>query len=451
MESILLVEDRAGLRQVYAKFLRAQDYVVVEAASAEDALKALSKNQFSLILTDYMLPGANGLDLLKRLREGDSEVPVIVMTAFGEVKLAVEATKAGAFDFLEKPVDLEYLKIVVARALDHQHLSRHREHRADRGQTQETIIGQAECLKKVLGLVEKVAPTEANCLLLGESGVGKELFARQIHQQSRQSAGELISINCASIPAELMESELFGHEKGAFTGAVARKLGLVEAAAGGTLFLDEIGELPLDLQPKLLRFIQSKQFYRVGGSRMCTSNARIICATNRDLAAGVREGWFREDLYYRLAAFPIAIPPLRDRLEDLDALVEHFLACNTYNNGASPELLKSLKRYHWPGNVRELENLVDRAMILAGGAELNISHFPHDLQDGGGHVGLRFELDLGRNLKENLKRLEVQTEKEMIRLLMREHKGNRERVAACLGYSVKTLYNRMKSFELELS
>lgn len=451
MESILLTEDRPGLRQLYAEFLRNLGYQVIETGSVEEAKKAVEATQFSMVLTDFMLPGANGIEFLRYLKERDPDFVVVIMTAFGEIKLAVEATRAGAFDFLEKPIDLDYLKIVVERGLEHRRLQRKEslhEHRA--AQDDHAIIGEAASLKRTLAMAEKVAPSEATCLLLGESGVGKELFAKFIHDHSPRRHGEHVSINCAAIPGELIESELFGHEKGAFTGANAKKVGLVEMADGGTLFLDEIGELPIQLQPKLLRVIQSKDFRRVGGSRTLHSDIRVVAATNRDLKEGIREGWFREDLYYRLAVFPIEIPPLRERKSDIPCLVTHFLKQQcAANTEVDPTLMKELERYHWPGNVRELRNVLERALILSQGAALQKDHFPDNLFDSAERVGFRFSIDLTRNFKDNQLRLEEALERQMIRLLLKEEQGRRERVARRLGVSVKTLYNRMKAYDLE--
>ncbi|CAM2066592.1 Sigma-54-dependent Fis family transcriptional regulator [Sulfidibacter corallicola] len=451
MDSILLIEDRPGLRQVYAEFLRNLGYMVVEAGSVEDAHKAMAVREFSLVLTDYMLPGANGMDFLKQLKERDPDYLVILMTAFGEIKLAVEATRAGAFDFLEKPIDLDHLKIVIERALEHRRLRRKDTfHEAQSVTESEEIIGQAPALKAALAMAKKVAPSDANCLLLGESGVGKELFAKYIHGNSRRAVGALVSINCAAIPGELIESELFGHEKGAFTGAVGKKAGLIEMADGGTLFLDEIGEMPLSLQPKLLRVIQAKEFRRVGGSRTLKSDIRVVAATNRDLKTGTREGWFREDLYYRLAVFPIDIPPLRDRRGDLPLLISAILRQARFGHAdISPKLLAQLQAYHWPGNVRELKNLLERAIILSQGQPLDVNHFPANLFDSAENVGLRFHLDLNRSFKDNLSRLEGQLERTMIELLLKEESGHRERVARRFGVSVKTLYNRIKALGIQ--
>lgn len=448
--SILLIEDRKGLRQVYADFLKRNGHQVTEAGSAEEGLKAMEDKEYHLILTDYMLPGQNGMDFLRALKEKEPDYPIIIMTAFGEVKLAVEAMKIGAFDFLEKPVDLDYLELVVERALDHRRLRLDISFRESRALNQKTrIIGESPKLKQALALAEKVAPSDTNCLLLGESGVGKELFAQFVHEKSHRAKGAMVSINCASIPHELIESELFGHEKGAFTGAVAKKIGLVEVADGGTIFLDELGEMPIDLQPKLLRVIQSKEFFRVGGNKVLKSDIRVVCATNRDLKAGTREGWFREDLYYRLAVFPIDLPPLRERKEDLPILCKWFLE-KKGSPEVAPEVLEAIQNYRWPGNVRELENVLERAVILSQGGRLELTHFPEEIFRTGGAVSLNFQIHLDRPFKDNLDLVEEQLERRFIALVLRDVKGNREQAARRLGISVKTLYNKMRAYEIEL-
>lgn len=444
MQTILLIEDRENLRQLYANFLRKQDYTVLEAGSVEEAKRLLEKNAFGLVITDYMLPGENGLALLKELKAGDPDQTVVVMTAFGEIKLAVEAMKAGASDFLEKPVDLEYLRMVVAKAFDHQRL-RKRQILEQAQQDQPDLVAVSAQLQEVLGLGDRVAKSNATCLLTGESGVGKELFAKRIHQQSARAGAPMVSVNCAAIPRDLIESELFGHEKGAFTGAIAKKVGLIEMAEGGTLFLDEIGELPLDLQPKLLRAIQTGEFRRVGGGKILKSDTRLVCATNRDLVQGIANGWFREDLYYRIAVFPIQIPPLRDRKDDIVPIAEQILIRARYQTlPLSPEVIALLQAYHWPGNVRELKNVLERAVILSGGDGLKMEHFPSDLIDGRCDVRITLGLNLEASLKENLAHAEAQVTKAMIEKLMAKHEGHKGKVAGALGVSPKTLYNKMK-------
>lgn len=446
MHHILLVEDRESLRHVYATYLRGQGHGVAEAEDVERARALLQQNQFDLILTDYMLPGVTGLDFLSEIKAQDEQTPVVVMTAFGEVKLAVETMRRGAFDFLEKPIDLGHLGLVVSRALDHRGLLLQRglAERKSKGNNHEAIAAKSPAMIAALEAAGQVAPGDTTCLLLGETGVGKEVMARYIHQHSKRADGPLVALNCASIPGELMESELFGHERGAFTGADGRKAGLVEMAAGGTLFLDEIGELSLDLQPKLLRFIQEREFTRLGGTRVIKSDVRVIGATNRDLQNGIGEGWFREDLYYRLAVFPIQIPPLRERLDDLPELIHIFLQRNGVAKAMDADLVTKLSAYSWPGNIRELENLVERACILARGGPLSARHFPENLFSGERHRALHINVDLQQSLKANMAMLETEVERHMIAALLREEDGKRAPVAQRLGVSVKTLYNKMQ-------
>lgn len=449
MHSILIIEDRQNLRALYAGFLRKQDYLVKEAGSAEEAAKVMEQHEFALVLTDYMLPGINGLAFLKQLQAQDQDFAVIVMTAFGEVKLAVEAMRHGAVDFLEKPIDLEHLKMVVARAIEHRRLVR-REQAVQAVSDGDVLVAESEVLKDAIAQSDRVAPSDVACLLLGESGVGKELFAKRIHQKSGREKDVMVSINCAAIPSDLIESELFGHEKGAFTGAVQKKIGLMEAADGGTLFLDEIGELPLALQPKLLRVIQTGEFRRVGGSKVLKCDIRLVCATNRDLAAGIREGWFREDLYYRLAVFPIKIAPLRERKADIVPIAETLLKNMRYRHlPLSKTMCDRLRGYSWPGNVRELKNVLDRAVILAADEPLSEAFLPDDLTCASGVTECRVQLDLEKNLRENLKGAETEITRQMIAMLMDRFDGRREKVAKLLGVSVKTLYNKIQSMGID--
>lgn len=448
MNSVLIIEDRESLRQLYASFLRKKGYLVSEAGSAEEGEKALGQHEFGLVLTDFMLPGANGIELLKKLKSQDPETCVVVMTAFGEIKLAVEAMKHGAADFLEKPIDLDHLELVVGRAFEHRQLVRHSTLTKNHNH-QPRLVLVSDALKTVAAMSDKVACSDATCLLLGESGVGKELFASRIHQKSNRKDQPLISVNCAAIPRELMESELFGHEKGAFTGAVGKKSGLMEMADGGTLFLDEIGELPLDLQPKLLRAIQTGEFRRVGGTKLLKCQIRFICATNRDLSKGVQEGWFREDLYYRVAVFPIEIPPLRERKEDILPIAEEILQASRYLHlPLSEPLCRQLEAYSWPGNVRELKNILERALILAGGNPILADYLPEVSDSALAGCEVRFVMDANHSLRQNLENLQVSATKQLIRFHLERSNGHRTQAAQKLGVSVKTLYNKMQEFDL---
>jgi len=446
MAQIIVIEDREALRELYISFLRDLGHQVVPAESAERALQILICEQVDLALCDYMLPGMNGLDLVKEVRSKGIETSFIMMTAFGEVKLAVTCIKAGAFDFLEKPIDLDYLELSINKALSHRNLINIAElNQSQNAHKEAVIIGSSPVFQKILQSVDRVAETQTTCLLLGESGTGKELFAERIHKKSPFCNGPLVTINCASIPSELLESELFGHEKGAFTGAISRKKGLFEMAQGGTVFLDEIGELPMELQPKLLRVLQDKTFRSVGGTRTHRANIRFICATNRDLQTEVRLGRFREDLYFRLSIFPIEVPPLREHIEDLEELVTHFLnRVGKQSQFPNQKTMKQLKQYSWPGNIRELENLIERASLLSRGTQITLEHVPHIMMNDS--VSFRINLDLDKNIKNNLTDIHQEIEKSMIHALWLRYQGRKTAIAQSAGMSLKTLNHRINEY-----
>jgi DNA-binding NtrC family response regulator len=381
MPNVLVVEDKSSLRAMLEEMLQAEGWSVLGVGSAEAALDRLQGGEkFDVVLTDWRLPGADGLSVLDAARAVDVTLPVVVMTAFGSIETAVDAMRRGAEDFITKPVDPDLLRILVARAI---------ERRAGRRETllfAETqsglmppIVGESAALRTVRVETERVAATDATVLLEGESGTGKELFARAIHALSSRARRAFVAINCAAIPDTLLESELFGHEKGSFTGAAVRRLGKFELADGGTVFLDEIGELTPATQGKLLRVLQERSFHRVGGTAAISVDVRIIAASNRPLDRLVAQGAFREDLYYRVRVFPIRIPPLRDRREDIDPLVDWFLAALPRELKKKPLRLESgarerLREYSWPGNVRELRNCLERAMILAESSVIEERH-----------------------------------------------------------------------------
>jgi DNA-binding NtrC family response regulator len=375
-DRILVVEDKDNLRTVLRKTLEAEGFGVEEAGDGRAAVDKIRRARFSMVLTDLRLPRADGHEVLRAAIESDPETPVIVMTAYGTIKDAVSAMREGAYDYLEKPVDNDHLLALVRRALEHRSLLRENlilKERFSRELEFPEIIGESPALKRSLDQVRRVAPTDATVLLEGESGTGKELFARAIHHLGSRKNHSFLALNCAAIPEGLLESELFGHEKGAFTGAVAAKRGKFEIADKGTFFLDEIGDLSSALQGKVLRVIEQKQFERVGGNETRTVDVRLVAATNRDLKAMVAAGTFRQDLFFRLSVFPIVVPPLRDRQEDVALLAEHFLKRFAAEQKRrrpvrlSPEALEALRRHPWPGNVRELENTIERAMILGEG------------------------------------------------------------------------------------
>jgi DNA-binding NtrC family response regulator len=377
MARILLVEDKDSLRSMLEEMLRAEKLEVLGVPSGSQAVELLKSGEpVDLVLTDWRLPGADGLAVLDAARALDRTLPVIVMTAFGSIETAVDAMKRGAEDFITKPVDPDLLRLLVTRAI----ARRVRERESllfedSRSRAMPTIIGESAAIRAVQAEAQRVAATDATVLLEGESGTGKELFARAIHELSPRRSRPFVAINCAAIPDTLLESELFGHERGSFTGALARRLGKFELADGGTIFLDEVGELSAATQGKLLRVLQEKSFHRVGGTVSITVDVRIISASNRPLDRMVSQGQFREDLYYRVRVFPIRIPPLRERPEDVYPLVDWFLAYLPPELGKkgiriSPAALARLRGYEWPGNVRELRNCLERAIILADGGRI---------------------------------------------------------------------------------
>ncbi|QUV84232.1 sigma-54 dependent transcriptional regulator [Chloracidobacterium aggregatum] len=381
---ILIVEDKDALRQMWRLTLERAGYGVVEAADLKQARQALRRQPPTVVLTDLRLPDGTGLEVLRAAKSLDPDVPVVVLTAYGSIEEAVAAMKDGAEDFLQKPVDPDHLLLVLERLVETHRLRRAcllmREEYARRYGFPR-IIGDSPAMQQVGQHLQRVAPTETTVLLLGESGTGKELFARAMHHLSHRRQAPFVAINCAAIPETLVENELFGHEKGAFTGADGRQVGKFELARGGTLFLDEIGELPLAVQSKFLRALESRTITRIGGGQEIGVDVRIVAATNRDLTAAVAARTFREDLYYRLAVFTLEIPPLRERREDIPALANHF--AEKYGREIrrrrvtlSPAALKALQDYDFPGNIRELENCIERACILCEGTTLE----PEDLR-----------------------------------------------------------------------
>jgi len=451
----LVVEDKEGMRRMLRETLEGAGYQVAEAVDGVEAIRMLNASCYDLVLTDLKLPKKDGLAVLKAAKESDPQIPVIVMTAYGTIRTAVEAMKDGAYDYVEKDEELvDRLLILIERVFEQRRLFTEnlvlREELAERMGFPK-IVGVSRKMQEVSSLVQKVAGSQATVLLLGESGTGKELFARAIHQMSPRHGRPFVALNSAAIPETLLESELFGHERGAFTSAVALKPGKFELADRGTLFLDEIGELSQAVQAKLLRVLQDQTFERVGGTRSVEVDVRIIAATNSDLAKAVRERRFREDLYFRLNVFPIMIPPLRERPEDIQPLVEHFVAKFAVEmrkpiRSVSEEALKALMRYPWPGNVRELENFVERAVILNQTGILEIKDF----------VGLDRGLltqEEPLNLTGSLHKVSQQAsqwaEKRLIRQALQESRGNKSKAAELLQVSYKTLLTKIKEYGLE--
>src|SRR5438309_2812458 len=381
MEPLLLVEDKNELRAMLRKALERSGYTVDEAPDGAAAIQKIRARRYLLVITDLKMPGAPGLDVLRETKQADATIPVLLLTAYGSVEEAVAAMKEGAFDFLQKPVDLDHLKLLVQRAARQQELLRENlllreEYTARYGFPR--IVGEHASIREISQQIQRIAATDSTALLLGESGTGKELFARAIHHLSNRREQPFVALNCAAIPEGLVENELFGHERGAFTGAGARKVGKMDLAHHGTLFLDEIGELPLAIQAKLLRVLEERRFERVGGTQSIDVDVRIVVATNKYLRAAVEGKSFREDLYFRISAVPITIPPLRARGEDVLLLAEYFLE-KFSREFAKPglelsrEARERLSHYRWPGNVRELQNTLERAVILADGLSIHVN------------------------------------------------------------------------------
>jgi DNA-binding NtrC family response regulator len=442
--NILIVEDEARMRRLLELSLGEEGYNTISADSAEAGLKIVEHEPVDLVLTDLKLPGMTGLQVLEGVRRVRADMPVVVMTAYGTVESAVEAMKAGASDYVLKPFSLDEIKMVVKRELDVRRLrEENRDLREALGKRYDApgIVAQSPKMQEVLGLVERVAQTNSTVLLCGESGVGKDLVARAIHQRSRRSKGPMVKINSTAIPESLLESELFGYEKGAFTGAVGSKPGKFELADGGTLFLDEIGDVPPAVQVKLLRVLQEREFERLGGTKTVKVDVRLVAATNRDLRAALEDGTFREDLYYRLNVVPINIPPLRDHKEDIPALAEMFVhkfadASGKPAQSISPAAMERLTRFHWPGNVRELENVIERAVTLSSGPVLEASDILLDEPSEKAPAATA-----GQFLPEGMT-LE-QWEDEMIHEAMRRAGGNKSQAARLLGLSRNALRYRL--------
>ncbi|GAB4482838.1 MAG: sigma-54 dependent transcriptional regulator [Thermodesulfovibrionales bacterium] len=455
MRTILLVEDKASMAQMLRETLEAEGYGVTIADNGADGIRQLREHRFDLVLTDLKLPKKDGFEVLRTAKAENPLVPVIVMTAFGTIATAVAAMKDGAFDFITKPFDTDHLLLLMKRALENQRIVTEnillRDQIASRYGLP-AIIGKSSGINAVAQSVQKVAPAKTTVLLLGESGTGKELFARAVHNLSGRRDEPFVAINCAAIPRELLESELFGHERGSFTGAEAKKMGKFELADKGTIFLDEIAELDLSLQAKLLRAIQEGEIERVGAVKAVKVDVRIVAASNRDLEKAVAERLFREDLYYRLNVFPISIPPLRERREDIPLLVEYFLGKYCAEIKSMPKKIGSqaldlLLQYPWKGNVRELENCIERAVILCDGDTIGEEHIAlnRKLMAVTALGGISMDAPLEDVAKEATRIAET----ERIQLALKQTKGNKSRAAELLKVSYKTLLTKIKDYRIE--
>ena len=459
MAKVLVIDDEANLRKVLAALLRRDGYDVTIAEDGEMGLAEFQKNGADAVITDLVMPKVGGMEVLKAINGADPEVPVIIITAHGTVDSAVEAIKLGAFDYVTKPFDQSELSNVLAKAI-RTHESARRNARGETGRR--TLVGESPQMQDVMRIIDKVADTPSTVLITGESGTGKELIATALHEGSSRRDKAFIRINCAAIPRELIESELFGYERGAFTGAVTSKPGRFELADGGTLFLDEIGEIPVEMQVKLLRALQESEFERVGGIKTTRVDVRLIAATNRDLNTEIEAGRFRKDLYYRLAVVPINLPPLRERPSDIPTLVRHFV--DKYNHrlnkrieGMTDEALALVQAYAWPGNIRELENLIERTLLFADGPLINAADLPQHLRTPGATPlpapapGLPGALPVPAGetgLKDIVRQRSAELEKEIITRALEETGGNVTRAAKLLQISRKSLQTKMKEFSL---
>jgi DNA-binding NtrC family response regulator len=455
--TILLVEDKDSLRQMLRHALEAQGHHVVEARDQPEAVRRLKDATPAVVLSDLRLPEGDGFGVLNAAKDVDPELPVIVMTAFGGIQDAVTAMKAGAMDFLAKPVDPDHLLLLVQRALAQRRLiGEYRllkeELAARRGAP--TIIGEALPMKQLSVAVQRAAATDATVLIEGESGTGKELFARAVHALSGRAEGPFVAINCAAIPETLLEAELFGYERGAFTGASQRKLGKFEVANRGTLFLDEIGELPMPLQGKILRALEEKTFDRLGGTASIKVDVRLVAATNRHLKQAVAARQFREDLYFRLSVFPITVPPLRERQDDIPILARHFIerVCRELGKKTltlAPAALEVLQAYRWPGNVRELQNCLERAVILTDGDTIHPKHLNLVAEDFSRPENPLAHIDLSGSLADVTNRAVAEAERQAIRHAISEAGGDVPRAADRLQIGYKQLVSKMKALGLE--
>ena len=450
MKTILIVDDDMAHRTMLKANLAAVDYVILEAEDGDQVLSMLADNEVDLILMDLKMKRMDGLETIREIRARGRMEPVIVITAFSSVESAVAAMKEGALDYVTKPVDIEALKLTLARALDltqlkteNQELKKRLGEQFDFG----NIIGRSSAMQRVFETLSLVAPSDATVLITGESGTGKELIASALHHNSSRKDGPFIKVNCAALHENLLESELFGHEKGAFTGAEKRRVGRFELASGGTLFLDEIGDMSPQTQAKILRVLQEGELERLGGNATIRVNVRLVAATHQDLLAMVEEGTFRQDLFFRLSVVPIELPPLRKRPDDIPALAGFFLNRYAKKNkkdirGFHPQAMLLLSRYAWPGNIRELENTVERAVILCLGEqitprELPPQMVPDDFQDGQSQSP---PVATGQTLKD--------LEREAIRATLRQTGGNKSQCAKLLGIARQTLLNKIKEYKL---
>ncbi|MCP4544881.1 MAG: sigma-54-dependent Fis family transcriptional regulator [bacterium] len=443
--NILIVDDEAGVRESLGKILRYEGFDVIEVADGKQALQQLVDTSFDCVFLDIKMPGMDGLEVLARVGEMNVEVPIVIISGHGNVQTAVEATRLGAFDFLEKPLDADRIMVTLRNSLDWGELRRANRRLKSELAGKDRIVGDSLAIRDLVEAIDRVAPTDARVLITGKNGSGKELVAKAIHRLSKRGEGPFVAVNCAAIPTELIESELFGHEKGSFTGAQQRRIGRFEQADGGILFLDEIGDMSLSAQAKVLRVLQEGKLERVGGTVTLEIDVRVIAATNKDLLKAAHENEFREDLYYRLNVVPLHVPPLCERVEDIERLVGYFMETNVVEQGMrpkefSPEALDKLRGYHWPGNIRELRNLVERLMIMTPGEIVRAEDVPL----GSGNQGPESVI-LQASTFQEFKDL---SEKMFLQRKLQDNAGNVSQTARLLDMQRSNLYKKIEKYGL---
>lgn len=453
-ETILIIDDEESIRRTLSDVLRDEGYSVVTASSGKEGLELLMDAQPELVLLDIAMPGMDGIETLGRIKDARPDLPVIMISGHGTIETAVKTTKMGAYDFIEKPISLERVSLAVRHGLEEQRLREENESLRRRMEKRYEIVGESPVIKSLKQQIALAGPSNGWVLIHGESGVGKELVARAIHRASRRSSGPFIEVNCAAIPQDLIESELFGHEKGAFTGAASQKRGKFELADGGTIFLDEIGDMSLATQAKVLRVLEGQEFQRVGGTKTLRVDVRVIAASNKDLATEIKKGAFREDLYYRLNVIPIEVPPLRERLEDIPILVRHFLSEFASEYGQKPKTIEDnaielFLRYPWPGNVRELRNIIERLIIMTPAQVIRRSDLPLPLSA----ASARPEPVLAEaapRIPETLREARAAFEKDFILRKLKEHNGNVSKTAEAIGMERSNLHRKMRALGIDI-
>ncbi len=445
---VLVVDDEESIRKSLEKLLSYEKYAVSSAADGKTALALVDGERVDIVLLDIKMPGMDGMEVLQRMKESRPELPVVIISGHGTIETAVEATKLGAFDFIEKPIDMERLLLTIRNGIKQGELSRQNVALKKRAGIKTEIIGSHPSIEKIMDTITRVASTNARVLIMGENGTGKELVARKIHELSNRSDESFVEVNCAAIPEELIESELFGHEKGSFTGAISQKIGKFELADSGTLFLDEVGDMSLSAQAKVLRVLQESIFSRVGGTEVKKVDVRVIAATNKDLLKEAEKGNFREDLYYRLNVVPLYVPPVRERKSDINVLTSYFLEEIAEELGIapksiSPDALDIMIEYRWPGNVRELRNLIERLCILSTGPRIEVGDLPPlELAGGGDMPKDPFNIKTYNEFKNY-------TEREYLIKKLSDNDGNVSRTARQLGMQRSNLYKKLEKYGIE--